>query len=257
MLGAIIGDVVGSGYEFWPTKSTDFEMFVGRSRFTDDTILSVATADVLMNKLDYAETYRDYARKFPEGGYGGNFARWVSAPIQKPYNSYGNGSAMRISPVGWWFKTLEETVQEAKRSAEVTHNHKEGVKGAQATAAAIFMARHGASKDDIRDYIQDTYQYDLSRTCNDIRSNYSFDVTCQGSVPEAIIAFLDSNNYETAIRLAVSLGGDADTQAAICGSIAEAYYKEIPENLIKQVADMLHPDLKATTFEFIEKITNA
>lgn len=255
MIGSIIGDVVGSGYEFWPVKHTDFEMFNERSRFTDDTILGVAVADVLMNDdLDYTTAFKKYARKFPEGGYGKGFAAWVAAEDPEAYNSYGNGSAMRVAPVGFWFDTLEETLAEAKRSAEPTHNHEEGIKGAQAVAASIFLARTGSSKEEIKKYVEDTFGYDLSRTCDEIRPNYSFDVTCQGSVPEAIIAFLESKDYEHAIRLAVSLGGDADTQAAITGGIAQAFYKTMPEDVMMVVSNLLHEDLRATTIEFLKVV---
>jgi ADP-ribosylglycohydrolase len=182
---------------------------------------------------------QDYGKRYPTAGYGGMFKRWLREEAPKPYNSWGNGSAMRVSPVGWAFDTLEETLEAAKQSAEITHNHPEGIKGAQATAACIFLARTGNSKEEIKEYIEKTFGYNLSRTCDEIRPTYQFDGSCQGTVPESIIAFLDSTDFESAVRLAVSLGGDADTMGAITGSIAEAYYGGVPEHIRKEVLKRL------------------
>jgi ADP-ribosylglycohydrolase len=231
LFGAVTGDIIGSVFERVNTKSTDFEMFSVRSDFTDDTVLSIAVADCILNKKDYTKTIQDYGRKYPYKGYGGFFSGWLRKEEPKPYNSFGNGSAMRASACGCCFDTIEETLEEAKRSAEVTHNHTEGIKGAQATAAAIFMARKGKCKDEIREYITDRFKYDLNSTVEEIRPTYTFDESCQGTVPEAIIAFLDSKSYENAIRLAISLGGDSDTIACITGGIALAFYKEIPKEI--------------------------
>ncbi len=233
MLGAVAGDIIGSVYEFNNTHRYDFELFTPRSTFTDDTVLTVAVADCILHGKDYARTIWEYGNRYPDRGYGGRFPNWLDSKDLKPYNSFGNGSAMRVSPVGFAFDTLEETLAEARRSAEVTHNHPEGIKGAQAVAAAIFLARRGESKGYIREYITDTFGYDLNRTLDEIRPNYTFDETCQGSVPEAIIAFLESNDYEDAIRKAVTLGGDSDTIACITGGIAQAHYGGVPEYIVR------------------------
>jgi ADP-ribosylglycohydrolase len=231
MLGAMIGDIVGSVYEWHNIKTTDFVLFKSNSTFTDDTVLTAATAKALMTGMDYAEAYQDFARRYEGRGYGGNFSRWIWAEDPQPYNSWGNGSAMRVSPVGFDFDTAAEVLAEAERSAAVTHNHPEGIKGAQATALAILLARQGASQSDIRREIADRFDYDLNRKLVDIRPGYAFDVSCQGSVPEAIIAFLESESYEDAIRKAISLGGDSDTIACIAGGIAEAFYGGVPEEI--------------------------
>jgi len=224
MIGAIAGDIIGSRYEFNSIKTTDFELFGAGCRFTDDTVLTVALAEAILNDEDYVSLLKKYYRRYPDAGYGKSFRDWAAGISRKPYNSFGNGAAMRISPVGFYFGTLEEVLAKAEFYTAVTHNHPEGIKGAQATAAAIFLARNGSSKEEIRRYVTDTFGYDLSRTCDQIRPGYSFDVTCQGSVPEAIICFLESTDFEGAVRLAVSLGGDSDTQACIAGGIAEGFY---------------------------------
>jgi len=239
MLGAIIGDIVGSSYEFGATKRTDFELFTKNSRFTDDSVLTVAIADCLLNNKDYAKTVYEYGRKYPYAGYGGMFNSWLYSEDPSPYNSFGNGSAMRVSPIGFAFNTEDEVLYHAKMTAEFTHNHTEGIKGAMAVAIAIFWARQGKDKGFIRDYITKYFMYDLTEKLDDIRPNYSFKVTCQESVPQAIIAFLESTDYEDAVRKAVSLGGDADTQACITGGIAQAFYKEIPFNMIKEALERL------------------
>ena len=231
MIGAIAGDIIGSVYEANPIKTTDFPLFRELSRFTDDTVLTVATAYTLINGVDYASVYRKFGRAYPRAGYGGTFINWLMIDDAPPYNSWGNGSAMRISPVGFAFETMTEVLQEAEKSAAVTHNHPEGIKGAQATALAVFLSRKGSKKVEIRQAISDKFEYDLNRSIEEIRPSYFFDVSCQGSVPEAIIAFLESDDVESAIRLAVSLGGDSDTLACIAGGIAHAFYKIIPREM--------------------------
>ena len=244
ILGAIAGDIIGSAYEFNPTKDYNFLLFNDSSEYTDDTVMTVANAEWLLTSKDLGTTMLEYGNKY-EAGYGELFLCWLWRKDLRPYNSFGNGSAMRVSPVGWAFDTLEETLVAAKRSAEVTHNHPEGIKGAQSTAACIYWARKGRTKQQIKEYVDALFGYDLNRTCDEIRSSYGFDVTCQGSVPESIIAFLESSDYESAVRLAVSLGGDSDTMGAITGGIAEAYYGGVPENIKIEV-------LKRLPNEFIE-----
>ena len=262
MLGAIVGDTVGSIYEFNNTKDYNFEMFTDRSGYTDDSIMTMAVAYWLLKDPDHKyETLEEAMVIFakncscPNGGYGEMFYIWLFIPWslreicpkaydedffpkydspegRAPYNSWGNGSAMRVSAVGWMFDTLEETEKVAKISAEITHNHPEGIKGAQATAAAIWMARNGKSKTEIKEYIETKYEYDLDRTWEYLNQRYGWKSSCQETVPEAIIAFLESSSFEDAIRKAVSMGGDSDTLACITGGIAEAFYGEIPEEMI-------------------------
>ncbi|KUG04088.1 putative hydrolase [hydrocarbon metagenome] len=253
MLGAIIGDIVGSVYEWSPVKTIEFDLFSPRSRFTDDTVLTVAVADAILHQKDYARTIWAYGRKYPHAGYGGSFANWLKSNDLQPYGSFGNGSAMRVSPVGFAFDTEDEVLTEALRTAQVTHNHPEGIKGAQATALAIWIARQGKSKAEIKEKLERRFAYDLSRTLDDIRPAYSFDVSCQGSVPESIIAFLESNNYEDAVRKAISLGGDSDTMACIAGGIAQAFYKEIPEPMVNQAWLLLDDDLKKIVEQFKQR----
>lgn len=243
MLGAIIGDIIGSAYEFNNTKTMDFPLFTPRSRFTDDTVLTVAVADAILTTQDYALSIWEYGRHYPNAGYGGMFSQWLQSFERKPYNSFGNGSAMRVSPVGFAFDSVEDVLSEAEKTASATHDHSEGIKGAQAVALAILMARQGAEKTDIKQEIQSRFGYDLKRKLDDIRPGYTFDVSCQGSVPEAIIAFLESNDYEDAIRKAISLGGDSDTIACISGGIAQAYYKKIPAYMIEPARNILDADL--------------
>jgi ADP-ribosylglycohydrolase len=234
MLGAIAGDVIGSVYEWDRIKSTDFPLFDPESHFTDDTVLTIAVARCLLDGDDYVAAFHDAHSLYPDAGWGGMFNQWAWLKQTKPYNSLGNGSAMRVSPIGFAFDSLEETLNEAARSAAVTHNHPEGIKGAQATAAAMWLARHGHDQHSIRRELESRFAYNLSRSLNDIRPTYSFDETCPGSVPEAIIAFLESTSYEDAIRKAISLGGDADTQACIAGGIAQAFYSGLPAQSDKQ-----------------------
>ncbi|MFC2004853.1 ADP-ribosylglycohydrolase family protein [Chloroflexota bacterium] len=243
MIGAIAGDFIGSAYEFNSIKSTEFPLFSANSTCTDDSILTIAVADCLLNRKEYAPTLKEYGRNYPYGGYGEMFLSWLASDNYEPYNSYGNGSAMRVSPIGFAFNSLEQTLTEAKRSAEVTHNHPEGIKGAQAVASAIYLARNGKSKGDIQKYVEGTFNYDLHQKLDEIRPDYDFDETCQGSVPQSIIAFLESENYEDAVRKAVSLGGDADTMACIAGGIAEAFYGDVPKHIISVIRDVLDADL--------------
>lgn len=233
LLGAVAGDVIGSVYEHYRTKRMDFRLFPEDSCFTDDTVMTVANADWLLHGGDLSRIMQRYGNRYPNAGYGGMFRKWLREENPQPYQSFGNGSAMRVSPIGWAFDTLEETLAVAKQSSEVTHNHPEGIKGAQAVAACIFLARKGNTKQEIKAYVEQAFGYDLARTCDEIRPLYRFDSRCQGSVPESILAFLESTDYENAVRLAVSLGGDADTMGAIAGSIAEAYYGGVPD-LIRQ-----------------------
>ena len=253
MIGAIAGDIIGSVYEGNEVKSTGFELFAPESTFTDDTILTVAVADCILHSKEYATTFKEYGRKYPNAGYGGMFLMWLLSNSFQPYNSFGNGSAMRVSPVGFAFTSLEETLQEAERSAVVTHNHPEGIKGAQAVAAAIYLARKGEGKDKIREHIERNFGYNLRQTLDEIRPYYGFDETCQGTVPQSIIAFLESENYEDAIRKAISIGGDSDTIACITGGIAQAYYTKIPEYIIKAVRKILDSDLLAMVDLFNER----
>jgi ADP-ribosyl-[dinitrogen reductase] hydrolase len=243
MLGAIIGDIAGSVFEWHRIKHTEFPLFCEDSTFTDDTVMTAATAEALMTGRDYAKTYRRFGRRYPGCGYGGMFVQWLESETMGPYNSWGNGSAMRVSPVGFACETAGQVLEEAWRSAEVTHNHPEGIKGAQATALAVFLARTGCGKDGIRAEISERFQYDLTRTVEQIRPAYTFDPSCQGTVPEAIIAFLDSTDFENAIRLAVSLGGDSDTLACITGGIAQAFYKEIPSRIADEALRRLPEEM--------------
>jgi len=255
MLGAIVGDIVGSIYEFNNHRSKDFPLFGEGCDFTDDTILTVAIADCLMQNGNYGEYIKNYARKYPKvkGGYGGRFAQWIHTESLEPYNSWGNGSAMRVSSIGFAFDTLESVIAEAKRSAEVTHNHPEGIKGAQATAVAIYMARKGQSKDQIKAAIAESFDYDLNRTLDEIRPIYKFNESCQETVPEAIIAFLESTDFEDAIRNGISLGGDSDTLTCITGGIAEAFYGGVPQDIAEKALSYLPSMMREVVDEFRER----
>ena len=265
MIGAILGDVVGSIYEFDNIKTKEFELFDKECFFTDDSVMTVAIAEALMqtpsvnetNVETFKETLIDVMHEigiqYPDCGYGGHFLMWIIRNYTKPYNSFGNGSAMRVSPVGWYAKTLEEAEFIAKATAEVTHNHPEGVKGAVSTAGAIFLARSGASMDEIKEYIAKYYTIDF--TIEDIRPYYRFDVTCQGTVPQAMQAFFESENFEDAIRNAISIGGDSDTLAAITGAVAEAYYG-IPEDLKETALSYLDNRLLDITTRFVNIFSN-
>ena len=250
IIGAIAGDIIGSSYEFHPTKSMSFPLFVTQSTFTDDTVMTMAIAHWLTKDSQHrhetlVSEMHNFGDWYPQRGYGGRFAMWLRNRWTEPYNSFGNGSAMRVSPVGFYAKTLDEALALAKISAEVTHNHPEGIKGAQATAAAIFMARQGATKTEIRDYVESTFQYDLHRTVEEMRPSYRFTEICQTSVPESIICYLESDTWEETVRKAVSMGGDADTMACIAGGIAAATPgMAVPEDIADRCYWILDPQLR-------------
>ena len=275
MLGAITGDIIGSIYEANNIKTKKFDLFTDKNRFTDDTVMTFAVAEALMNgggDENFIRFMKRYGLLYPRAGYGGTFVRWLASDTTEPYNSWGNGSAMRVSSCGW-IANLDIPIEEglkltedlAKKSAEVTHNHPEGIKGAQATAVSIFFMRHGKSKnaikeykDKLKDYIKDRFEYDLDFTIDEIRPIYRFDVSCQGSVPPAIVSFLESENFEDAIRNAISIGGDSDTIGAITGSIAEAAYG-IPEDIKEKSMSYLDGRLKGVYenwIKFVESLGN-
>ena len=253
MVGAIAGDIIGSVFEHHQIKTKDFPLFHPRCKFTDDTVLTVAIADAVLSGRPYVESVREIGRRYPVAGYGGSFIQWLHSDDPRPYNSWGNGSAMRVSPIGFAFSSEDKVLRHATLTAEISHNHPEGIKGAQATALAVFLARTGTGKEQIRSRIAEEFGYDMNRTVDDIRPTYFFDVSCQGTVPEAIIAFLDSDSYEDAVRNAISLGGDSDTLACITGGIAEAFYGDIPKDLQEKVQDCLTPDLWQVTEAFCQK----
>lgn len=261
MIGAITGDMIGAPYEFdRGNKTKDFPLFGKGSHFTDDSVMTVAVAEALLDSMGKSDdeiraalvaSMQKWGKRYPNAGYGGMFYRWLREKEPKPYGSYGNGSAMRVSSAGWLFDTLEETRHIARLTAEVTHNHPEGIKGAEATASAIFMARTGSTKDEIREYIITEFGYVLSRTCDEIRPEYHHVETCQQTVPEAITAFFEGADFEDVIRTAVSLGGDCDTLTCIAGSIAEAYYG-IPDEIVKECRKRLPEDILAVIDRFAE-----
>lgn len=256
IIGAICGDIVGSPYEFRPIKSKDFEFFTMGSIFTDDTVMTLAVANWLIKNKDSKEVLieelKKWGQRYPNAGYGASFGRWVLQDDPEPYGSWANGSAMRVSPCAWVGNSLKEVQDLAYTSAVVTHNHPEGVKGALATADSIYLARTGASKNEIKSHVETKYGYDLSKSLDEIRPDYSFDISCAGSVPESIICFLEANDFEEAIRNAVSLGGDADTQAAIAGSIASAYW-EVPRDMVDGALMRLNFDLLKVFMDFEKK----
>lgn len=266
MYGAILGDIIGSPFEFdRGDKTKDFKLFSRRSHFTDDSVMTLAVCEALL-KVGQDATVKEiedavissmqsWGRRYPHAGYGGYFRRWLTACHPEPYNSFGNGSAMRVSAAGWLYDSLEKTRTVAKATANVTHNHPEGIKGAEATASAIFMARNGSSKEEIKKYIEKEFHYDLNRTLNEIRPDYHMDETCQKTVPEAIIAFLEATDFEDAIRNAVSLGGDTDTLGAITGSIAEAYYG-IPEWLMTECRKRTNKDMRVVLDDFNDALSS-
>lgn len=253
MLGAIAGDVIGSVFEAAGAKSVDFPLLSPGCTFTDDTVLTVAVAAAILDSRDYADALRDFANRYPGRGYGWRFLQWVHRPTMGPYKSWGNGAAMRVSAIGWAFESVDKVLEEARNSASVTHNHRDGIRGAQATALGIFLARKGADKDMIRKEISARFRYDLSRWVEGIRPGYEFDVSSKGSVPESIICFLDSTDFEGAVRNAISLGGDADTMACIAGGIAEAFYGHVPDEVERDVRERLPPELLDVLDRFREK----
>lgn len=256
MIGAIIGDIIGSTHEYDDRiKTKDFELFPEGSTFTDDTVLTIAVADSLLNNIPYAESFYKWVSKYPDRGYGQQFFQWVISKDKKPYGSKGNGAAMRVSPISWLFNTEKEVLEEAKRSAELTHNSKEGIESAQAVAMAIFMARNDKSKDKIKRYVSDNFGFDLNRKLDDIRDSYIHSMMAIDSVPESIICFLESDSYEDAIRNAISLGGDADTMACIAGSIAQAFYsvnkKDIWNSIEKFIPKEMYEIYRGFLVEYI------
>ena len=252
MLGAIAGDIIGSVYEARPIKTNRFPLFHPLCRFTDDTVLTVALADSLMHGTSFVDLLKKYYRAYPNAGYGGSFHRWARSEDSGPYNSWGNGSAMRVSPVGFAGATLDDVLSGAQRSAEVTHDHPEGIKGAQAIAAAVFLARTGQSKEQIKNYVEKTFGYDLDKPLDEIRPKYEFQVSCQKSVPQAIRAFLESDDFEDSVRKAISLGGDSDTLACMAGGIAQAHFGGVPELITSRVYELLDNRLANLTREFAE-----
>jgi len=256
MIGAIAGDVIGSRFEFNNVSHPDFELFSDESTFTDDTVLSIATAEAFMGDKNYLAKYQEYFNMYPHGrGWGGNFAMMASTGKLEPYNSYGNGAAMRVNPIGWCCNSFDATLEEAKKTAAVTHNHPEGIKGAQATAIAMYMARTGATKGEIRDTIQNKLQmYDLSPRYYEYPK--VFDETCQGTVPLSLALFLDTDSYDEAIRLSITNGGDVDTIACIVGGIAEAYYGSIDNVYVQGVYSKLTEHLRGHLTKFILEYVN-
>ena len=255
MLGAVVGDIIGSPYEFYNTKSTDFELFTKWTKFTDDSVMTLAVAKWLMEDGEHSPRHlikcmQELGRRYPRAGYGGNFSCWLRQENPQPYKSWGNGAGMRVSPVGLYAKTLDEALELASITASVSHNHPEGVKGAQAIASCVWMASRGLSKEEIKDEITEEYGYDLSKELNEIGQNvHKFDATCQVTVPEAIIAFLNSESYEDAIEKAILVGGDSDTIACMTGAIAGAYYG-VPDYIVKQAMSYLPADLTDVVVRF-------
>ena len=262
MLGAIAGDIIGSTYEFIDMRDYNFDLLPSGSHFTDDTVMTIAVALWVTGhegeertKEQLIECMQSLGRAYPYAGYGSSFNNWLWSENPQPYNSWGNGAAMRVSPVGLYAETLAEALDLAKITAEVSHNHPEGIKGAQAVAAAVWMVKNRYSKVEIRDYITEQFRYDLTRTVDEIRPTYEWDVSCQGSVPESIICFLEGKDFEDVVRLAVSLGGDSDTMSCISGSIAACMYP-IPEWIAKECEKRLTPDLLKIMKDFEEYIKN-
>jgi ADP-ribosylglycohydrolase len=253
MLGAIAGDIIGSPFEGNNIKDFRFPLFASKSIFTDDTVMTVATADCILQKGSFGEFYKKYYLKYPGRGYGLKFSMWAGSPDSSPYNSWGNGSAMRVSPVGFACSRLGRVLELAKRSAEVSHNHPEGIKGAQAVAAAVFMARRGNKKAKIAGYIEKRFGYDLGEPVESIKKWYKFDSSCQGTVPQAIRAFLESRDFEDTVRKAISIGGDSDTLACIAGGIAEAFYGGLPPEIRESVLKILDKDLIEVINRFYDK----
>jgi ADP-ribosylglycohydrolase len=253
MLGAIAGDIIGSIYEARPIKTTQFRLFHPLCRFTDDSVLTVALADSILHGKPYVDLLKAYYREYPNAGYGGSFHEWALSETSLAYGSWGNGSAMRVSPVGFAYDSLDEVLDRAKRSAEVTHDHPEGIKGAQAVASAVFLARTGKTKEEIKSYVETTFNYDLDKSLDEIRPRYCFEVSCQHSVPQAIRSFLEADDFEHAVRLAISLGGDSDTLACMAGGIAQAFYGGVPEAISHRVFEILDDHLADVTRMFMRQ----
>lgn len=256
MIGAIVGDIIGSVYEWNNIKTKDFPLFSDGCFFTDDSILTIALADSILSSTPYVDNLKRFYRWYPDGGYGGSFHQWAQSLNTEPYNSWGNGAAMRISPVGYAYNDLDTVLQKAKEFTKITHSHPEGIKGGQATAAAIFLARTGKSKLEIKEFVETRFQYDLSKHVDEIRPTYKFDVSSQGTVPQAVRAFIDSTSFDDAIRTAVSLGGDTDTLTCITGGIAQAFYKGVPESIQSKVYAILDERLGKITKEFANMVSH-
>lgn len=239
IIGAIAGDIIGSIYEWKNIKSTDFPLFNDKCIFTDDTVLTIAITDCILHNKDFSKTIKEYGLKYIDVGYGSRFKKWLLNDSLEPYNSFGNGSAMRVSPVGFWCDMIEDVMKLAEKTSIVTHNHIEGIKGSQAIATAIFLARNGYSKKEIKLFIEQRFKYNLNFTLDEIRPNYQFEVSSQKSVPQAIVAFLESSDFESALRLAISIGGDSDTLACMTGGIASAFYNEIPNEIVEFIFSKL------------------
>lgn len=251
MLGAILGDIIGSRFEKrTPPVSKAFNLFHDDCVFTDDTVLSVAVADCILNGKSYEAAIREYFLKYPYAGYGGAFKLWANNPIGVAYDSFGNGSAMRVAPIGWAFDTEESVMEEAAKTAICSHNHPEGIKGAQAVALAVFLARNGTDKQEIKNRIREMGYPQIDLVDG---SHTGFDVTCQGTVPQAVWSFVESDSVEDAIRRAIMIGGDADTLACIAGAIAHAYYKDLPQDFVDEIFVRLTPDLASITKDFVHK----
>ena len=254
MLGAITGDIIGSVYEFTNAKpDLDFPLFVIDSEFTDDTVLTVALADSILSSVNYKTKMLEYYSLYPDCSYGNRFHVWANSKNPQPYDSWGNGSAMRVSPVGWAYNDLETVLQKAKKSGEVTHNHPEGIKGAQATAASIFLARTKHTKKEIKEFVEKNFSYNLDLHLEELRRTYSFNESCQDTVPQAIFTFLISESFEDSIRKAIYIGGDSDTLACINGSIAEAFYGGVPEDITKEIYKRIDGRIAIITNDFIAK----
>lgn len=260
MIGSIAGDIIGSRFEFRKSAKFKFKLFTDESRYTDDTVLTVALTDSILNDKNWPETIREYYHKYPDRGYGGGFKKWIKSNSSEGYGSYGNGSAMRVSPIGWTCSTLDETLYLADISATATHNHEEGIKGAQAIAGCIYLARKGYSKNEIRRFARIFYRIPnnmkIARRINKYNIQDKKECSCQETIPLAIRAFLSSRDFMSAIRLAVTIGGDTDTIAAMAGGIAEAYYgvSTIPDVIIKKLFEIVDPELMNVTCKFYEKL---
>lgn len=252
IIGAIAGDMIGARHEGKKPEPFDFSLISDDLDFTSDSVMTVAVMDSLLNGREYTQTLQYYSRRYPKRGYGNTFIRWLRQEDPKPYNSWNNGAAIRISPIGYAGRTVSEVLEEARNCAGVSHNHPDGIKGAQAVAVSVFMAKNGRTKDEIREYVQSGFGYNLNKTIDEIRPGYYYDQSCQGSVPEAIIAFLESTDYESAIRLAISLGGKSSTLACITGGIAQAFYKEVPVDISGHVLKGLSREI----FETVDKFSS-
>lgn len=250
MYGAMIGDIIGSRFEWHNHKQTEFELFTETCRFTDDSVHTAAHAEALLSGRPYTELLHAYYRYYPDAGYGSRFRTWAANQQTTPYGSYGNGAAMRVSPAAWYYSDLPRVLSAAEESAAVTHDHPEGLRGARCIAGAIWLARSGAGRQELRAWVGDECGYDLNRSCDQIRPDYRFDVTCQGTIGPAATAFLESRSFEESVRLAVSLGGDSDTLACITASLSEAFYGGIPEQIARQAWRYLDPRLQGVTRDF-------